>query len=450
MVRQLQPALQYSEGRSFNWSGAVLVNAYAEKADGDKLQDFALVLSPGLVAWATVGVGPIRGAVTVSGVLYVVSGNSLYSVSSAGAGTVLGTIPGTGQVSIAENYTQVSIAAGGVGYVWSGGTLQTPVPFAVSGVLYADGYMLWTIKDSEQFIISSLDNALVYDGLDIGSAEGFPDNIVGAVNDHREIQFYGQSTTEIFYNSGAAAFPFQRQGNAYIERGCFDRDSIVKVDNSVTFVGDDRIVYSLNGYIPQRVSTHTIEYFLRDATYARGWTYTLEGHKFYVLEIDRGTFLYDHATGTWHRRKSYGSTFWRCNGRVNAYGMDLLTDRATGALYTATMDANTENGDPIHVEIILPTIENGRERASMFSFEVTIETGTGNSTVADPQIMLQYSDDGGHRWSNEMWRSAGKVGEYKTRAIWRKLGQFRVRDMKLRLTDPHYRLVISYWADLGE
>ncbi len=446
-MRQQKPALQFSQGRSFNWSGAELVNCFAEKADGDKLENFALMATPGLTLWHAVGTGPIRASIVVAGVLYAVSGNSLFSVSSVGVAVSLGTIPGTGPVRIAANYTQVCIAANGTGYVYSG-TLQTPVPFDVSDVCYADGYIMWQIEDSEQFLISSLDDALVYDAADIASVEGAPDNLVGMINDHREIQFYGQTTTEIFYNSGAAFFPFERQGNAFIERGCFDRDSIVKIDNTVTFVGDDRIVYSLNGYIPQRVSTHAIEYQLRDATYVRAFTYTQEGHKFYVMECDRGTFLLDQATGAWHRRRSLGGDFWRVSGVVAAYDLLLFTDRATGNLYTASLDVFTENSETISAEITLPTIDNGSDQKTMYAFQLMLETGQGNAAIDDPQIMLTYSNDGGHTWSNEMWRSAGQLGQYQHRVIWRKLGQFYTRQMRLVMTDPYYRLMISYMADI--
>ena len=447
MNMQLAPALQYSQGRSFNWSGAELVNCYAEKADGDRREDFAVMPSPGLTLWADIGTGPIRGSIVCAGVLYVVSGSVLYSVTSGGIGTACGTIAGSETVRMACNYTEVCIAAGGTGYVYSGGSLSTPVPFDVSDVLYADGFIMWMIKDSEQFIISSLDDALTYDASDIASVEGAPDDLVGMINDHREIHFYGGKTGEIFYNSGAAFFPFERQGNAFIERGCFDRDSIVKIDSTVMFMGDDRIIYTLNGYIPQRLSTHAIEYYLRDATYAKGWSYTLEGHKFYVLEVDAGTIVIDRATGAWHMRKSDGSDYWRCNGSVDAYGQTLLTDRDTGKLYTVSNDVYTEDGNPIRMEIVLPTLEFGRKRVSMYSFEVTTETGVG--TVSDnPQIMLQYSDDGGHNWSHELWRGMGLEGARNNRAIWRKLGQFRVRQMKLAITASVQRLVISYFADI--
>ena len=448
-MQQLKPALQFSQGRSYNWSGAELVNCFAEKADGDKREDFAVWPTPGLTLWGNVGTGPIRGSVTCGGMLYVVSGGGLYSVATNGVGAFLAYVPGFEPVSIAANYSEVCIASGGVGYVWSGGAIHTPVPFSVSRVLYADGYMLWVVQDSEQFCISSLDDALTYDASDIASVEGAPDNILAAINDHREIHFYGTTTTEIFYNSGAAAFPFERQGNAFIERGILDANSAVKMDNTVYFVGNDRIVYALNGYQPQRVSTHAIEYYLRDTTYARAFTYSQEGHKFYCLEVEAGTFVFDVATGAWHRRQSWQSDWWRCNGSVEAYGLTLLTSRNDGAIYIPSMEVFDESGQPIAFEITLPTLEYGRERVSMHAFEMTIETGPGNAAAPDPQAMLTYSDDGGHLWSNEMWRSMGAIGEYRRRVIWRKLGQFRTRQMRVRITDAVRRLVISWWADIG-
>jgi hypothetical protein len=447
-MMDLKPALQSSKGRSYTWAGAELVNCFAEKADGDKLRDFAVMATPGLTLWTTAGTS-IRGSIMCAGVLYVVSDTTLYSVTSAGVVTALGGISGSGPVRMAANYTEVGIAAGGIGYVYSGGALSTPTPFDVSDVFYADGYLVWVVEDSEQFFISGLDDALAYDAADIASVEGFPDNIVGAVNSHREIIFLGEYTAEIFYNSGAADFPFERQGNAFIERGCFDRDSIVKIDNSVTFVGDDRIVYTLSGYQPQRISTHAIEYLLRDATYARAFTYSQEGHKFYVLECDRGTVLFDHATGAWHVRKSWLSDYWRIGGAVVAYGETYLTNRATGAIYTPSLDVFAEAGETISVQITLPTIEGGGNRATMHAFEVMLENGVGNASAPDPQIMLQYSDDGGHLWSNEMWRSMGAVGTHRTRAVWRKLGMFRSRQMRVTITDPVKRLMIGYRAEIS-
>jgi hypothetical protein len=52
----------------------------------------------------------------------------------------------------------------------------------------------------------------------------------------------------------------------------------------------------------------------------------------------------------------------------------------------------------------------------------------------DPQVMLRWSDDGGHTWSNEHWKSMGKIGQFGYRTIWRRLG------MTLKLRDRVYEV----------
>ena len=65
----------------------------------------------------------------------------------------------------------------------------------------------------------------------------------------------------------------------------------------------------------------------------------------------------------------------------------------------------------------------------------------------DPQAMLEWSDDGGHTWSNEHWVSIGKIGEYKNRAIWRRLGRSRERIFRVTITDPVKRVIIGAHLD---
>ena len=446
---QIKPALQFSQGRSLPWSGAQLVNCFAEKADGDKRDDFAVMAIPGLVPWATAGSGPIRGGITHAGVPYVVSGSGLYSIDEDGIETLLETIPGSDLVRMASNGSEIVIAAGGVGYVWDGAALTTPLPFGALDVAFIDGYIIAIKPDTSFFFISALNDATTWDPADIASVEGQPGNLVAVRVDHREVQFYKRSSLEFFYNSGAADFPFQRQGNAFVERGAFDRDGIVKIDNSVNFVGDDRIVYRLNDYTPVRISTHAIEYQLRNATFARAFTYDQEGHKHYCVTCDNGTFVYDQATGAWHQRRSWGRADWRPVGALAAYSQVFILDGVQGHIFTPDMTVYSEDDNPISVEIYPPTIDTGdRGYRSMYAFEVLCETGVGNDDVTDPQMMLRYSDDGGRRWSNELWRSLGEVGDYKRRAIWRKLGRFRQRQMHMKTTDAVRRLVISYWADI--
>jgi len=450
-MRALKPALQYSEGRSKPWSGSKLVNCFAEKGDGDQAADFAVMAVPGLDPFSEVGTGPIRGAHKMGALLYVVSGDGLWSVSEAGTISHLGVVAGNEPVRMDDNGTQLAICAAPRGYVLSGGVLTIPPDLPeVSDVAYIDSYMVWTIADSDQCIYSAINDALSYDWLDIFTAEGSPDGLKGLVNSHRELHLFGAETVEIFYNAGGSDNVFERQGNAFIERGCFDRDSIIKIDNSLHFLGDDRIVYRLDGYSPVRISTHAIEFRIAKAAWARAFTYTQEGHKFYVLNTDAGCFAYDMATGAWHERRSNGHSNYRVGRAVEAWGKTVMGDAYVGKLYTPDLDRYSEDGEMISMEISLPDLEASRERVTMYAFEVYCETGVGlnDGQGADPQIMLRYSDTGGRTWSNELWRSLGVIGDYRARAIWRSLGQFRTRQIKLTITDPVRRFVMGYFADV--
>jgi hypothetical protein len=66
--------------------------------------------------------------------------------------------------------------------------------------------------------------------------------------------------------------------------------------------------------------------------------------------------------------------------------------------------------------------------------KILVELSSMSATAIDPQVMLRWSDDGGHTWSNEHWRSMGKTGEWGRRVIWRRLG------MTLKLRDRVYEV----------
>jgi hypothetical protein len=58
----------------------------------------------------------------------------------------------------------------------------------------------------------------------------------------------------------------------------------------------------------------------------------------------------------------------------------------------------------------------------------------------NPQVMLRWSDDGGHTYSNEHLSSLGKIGAYGHRTFWRRLGmtlKLRDRVYELSGTDPN-------------
>jgi hypothetical protein len=63
----------------------------------------------------------------------------------------------------------------------------------------------------------------------------------------------------------------------------------------------------------------------------------------------------------------------------------------------------------------------------------------------EPQLMLSWSDDGGHTFSNEYTLNCGQAGQFLRRAIRRRLGKSRGRNFKIAASDPvPWRIVDAY------
>ena len=70
------------------------VNLYPELAPDGSKSVIAMIGTPGTVLWTVAGAKVIRGMHVFGGLLYVVAGNGLYSVSTTGAvSSVLGRWP---------------------------------------------------------------------------------------------------------------------------------------------------------------------------------------------------------------------------------------------------------------------------------------------------------------------------------------------------------------------
>ena len=516
--------------RSINAADNRMVNLFPEavpEGSGGKEAGF-LLRCPGLRLLATVGDGPIRGLWVTNGVAYVVSGSEFYSLNTSWVATLIGSVSGSGPVSMADNGTQIFIACNPDSYIYNTSTAvfaqitDTDFPGAGS-VGYLDGYFVFNEPDSQKFWVTSLLDGTSIDPLDFASAEGYPDNVIALIVDHREIFLFGTTSVEVWYDAGTPDFPLARIQGAFMEVGCEAAYSVAKLDNSVFWLGSDArgrgIVYRANGYTPARISTNAVEYAIQsygNITDAIAFTYQQDGHPFYVLIFPsaEATWVYDVSTQLWHERAGFENgqfTRHRSNcqtsfndeivvgdyedGRVYAFDLDVYADDdqiqkwlrswralATGqnnlkrtAHHSLQLDAETgiglnaypaydaedlatEAGDIIVAEFVQGYL------TTQAGDQLVTEAGDGNEPLVtqvqpaedyngyaleaeaytaapgyDPQVMLRWSDDAGHTWSNEHWRSMGKLGAYGTRTIWRRLGmteKIRDRVYEVSGTDP--------------
>ena len=417
--------------------------------------------APGLTRLATIGTGPIRGMWQFGDYGYVVSGQTLYQVDSSWNAVSKGTIGGSGSVSMADNGIQLFVAADPDGYIYNANTdvfqqiTDPDFPGAVT-VGYIDGYFVFNEPNSQKIWVTALLDGTSVDPLEFASAEGNPDNVVAIFVDHREVWVFGTNSTEVWYDAGLLDFPLTRIQGAFNELGCAAPYSIAKMDNQIYWLGKDArgqgMVYRAAGYIGQRISTHAIEWQLQeypDISDAVGYTYQQDGHSFYVLNFPTAntTWVFDVATGAWHERASFSNgNFNRHRGNCQMFynATNVVGDYQNGKIYELDLNNYSDDGTPqkwLRSWRALPTGANNLARTIQHAMQLDCETGVGLNLGqgSDPQVMLRWSDDGGHTWSNEHWKSMGKIGRSGYRTIWRRLGAtMKIRDRVYEVsgTDP--------------
>lgn len=69
--------------------------------------------------------------------------------------------------------------------------------------------------------------------------------------------------------------------------------------------------------------------------------------------------------------------------------------------------------------------------------------------MTDRQVFICYSDDGGHTWSNWRILSLGEQGDYKKRVRLNRLGRFRNRIFKVRVSSPIKRDLLGAVANVA-
>jgi len=156
---------------------------------------------------------------------------------------------------------------------------------------------------------------------------------------------------------------------------------------------------------------------------------------------------YDAATQAWHERAGFSNgdfTRHRSNCQMAFNNKVVVGDFENGNIYAFDLDDFSDNGSIqkwLRSWRALPTGQNNLKRTTQHSLQLDCESGVGLNLGqgSDPQVMLRFSDDGGHTWSNEHWKSMGKIGEYYKRVIWRRLGmttKLRDRVYEVSATDP--------------
>ena len=389
------------------------LNLYPEKVQSPGGQDkaaYVLLSRPGLAVFTQfAGASAVRAECELNGRAFAIAqagpSSTFYEVLKNGTSVSYGALPGDRRPQLTPSETQILVLCGGIGYVFdlAASTLTRidteasgpafPVGATKSGVL--DGYGIVLEPNSQTFAISADNDFTAWDGLDFGDAEGEPGNVVTFIVDHRQVWFFCNNHTEVYYDAGNANFPLVRLDGAFMEQGSDSIDGAFQCDNTVFWLGGNRdgrgICWRANGYTPERVSTHAIEALIQsfgDASDVSGYAYQETGHTFARWDFPSAngglgaSILFDIASGFWHERCFWNATMGfemadlaRCH--MFAFGKHLVGDWRSGTIYEQSLAYTSDAGAAIRRLRAAPDLANGGKFTKYGELRLLADVGVG-------------------------------------------------------------------------
>lgn len=429
----------------------------------------ALYPTPGLVTRATLPTVGARGfwVIPGGGMMLAVYGSTLYAITTAYTVTAVGTLLTTaGPVSMADNGVSAIISDGPNRYFYTWGTNSFAISmdgaFTAGGITdIVDGFLIYTNPGTNQFGCTSA-NLVTSPALSFGTKFTAPDNVQSLKVVNRDTYVVGEKTTEVYADAGAFPFPLQIISGTSMQHGTIAPYSLARLGEGFAMLSQDTrgqaVVVEVAQYRPNRISTHAVETAINGyvsqglpISDAIGMTYQWNGHEFYMLTFPTAdvTWVYDLATQLWHKRayRDANNVLHRHRANCLAFfnGEIVAGDFQNGKLYAFSQTTYTDAGATLPCIRRCPHITTDLRRQFFHDLQIQFQPGVGlqSGQGTDPQAVLTWSDDGGSTWSNQHWTSIGKVGKYKNRAIWRRLGQARDRIFEVQVTDPVFRTVVS-------
>jgi hypothetical protein len=385
--------------------------------------------------------GVCRGAINWDGVLYVVIGANLYSISAVGAYTDLGSVGDGGPVRMVYSFDRLAIASSGSLYYYDGATLSQvtdPDLGVVLDVVFFDGY--FCVTDGEFIAVTELADPTSVLPFKYGSSEIDPDPVVALLTIRNEQIAVNRYTIEMFDNVGGSNYPFQRVDGAQIMRGAIGPKAACVFEESVAFIGSGRNeqpgVYVGNNGSSQKISTVEVDRILATFTEQQLALAVLEtrndnAHSHLYMHLPDRTLVFDASASkaveaaVWFTLTSslVGFGQYRARYFVWAYDRWCLCDPGSARVGRADQTVSTHWGDAVRWEFATTFAYNEGKGAIVNAIELVAITGRSALGV-DPTISTSYTTDG-VQWSQPRTINAGTLGARAQRLCWRKQGFMR-------------------------
>lgn len=452
-------------------SGGRLINAFAEPAPIGFPSKVIIRRSAGLRRLFGGSSGnTTRGFLDIgsTGIIAVI-GTGVYTITNttgqSPAPSLAGTLAGTKAVTLARNNAvtpnNVAVTENGCFNIFhnsaptsfADGDLPTdPKP---SSVCVYNGYFIWSYPDGR--IFASDLNSVDVNALSFTTEQGV--NLRRVLTHNGRLYAFGDKWIAIYRDAGTIPFPLARE--ATVAKGIMGTHAVAGFEfgwaNKLIWVGDDSIVYKLEGYTPVPISTPAVSYdiyrsriaFDNDTDYFEAFVYTTGLNSFWVITYrDQWTWEYNLTTGEWNERKTVGRSDWVGMKSIFRDGRWFVGASATSTCHQID-EQSYRDGTILQICQIESANLNDFPRGAVIA-RVDFNCTMGASNVAplfdetdDPKVQISWSLDGGYSWGYPVLRRLGRPGDTKSHPYVLNSGLSRGQGIRYRLliSDPiHFAL----------
>lgn len=457
-----------------------LVNMYLVKSSSGK-SELSMVSMPGIKKVKTFdSLNEVRNIYVTDEVfqftpaMFVVVSNEIYQLDESLNETLIGTInTASGFISISNNVNQIIFVDGADGYIWdvSTSTFTTissaGFPSLPVDVAFLDGYFVVPNGNSSQFNVSPLNDGLNWDALNFALMESEPDKIVAVAQIHRRLFFFGKKITEVWYNAGAADFPFRRDNNMLFQYGCLADGSIaiggVDEDKRMFWLAGDQngvgSVMMSDGGMPEKISTAALDYEIQgysNPSDAVGNAYKINGHTFYELSFnaDNKTWIFDLTTKEWARGQEIDGSRKRLNCHAYFNGRHYIGSHDSPNLYEMSEEYWDNDGDPMYLERITGHFaDKSYRRVHIQRMYLDIVAGNGlptRETDAYNNVKVMISPNKDNKgFGNYRDAFMGRYGDRSHRCIFKRFGTARDWYFKMKIITKSKIIILGAVLDYG-
>lgn len=311
--------------------------------------------------------------------------------------------------------------------------VDTDLPPFPTSVCSHDGYFVWSYQNGRIYS-NDLPNTTAVNALSFNTEQG--QAVLRVVSFSGRLYAMGDKWIGVYKDAGTTPFPFLRE--ATIPRGILSTHAVAGWEpgwsNELIWVGDDHIVYKLNGYTPVPISNDAVSRDIQASVLhgcqLEAFVYMFGKNAFWALNAGhpfrpefRWTWEYNASTGQWTERRSQGHLCWKGHKSIRGRRDWLLGDQFFPYFFRVREEYFKEADSPEDSSPSTWTVESGvmsgfpmRTTIPKASFNITSAAGRVPGPddavgVAAPTVRIYWSLDGGLTWGVPVVRSLGPPGD---------------------------------------